>query len=144
MSSVIWILEVRKQQGRVICLMPCHESLCGLPHLWDVKGAGSNAEVKYRWLQVVFKLFSFFLSSWLGELQRSSGILQPGLWGSESPEGFALGSWNRELLWHCQGSPADGGVQQPRRSSRRSPQPAVPAGMEANQKWHVHWPSSSR
>lgn len=33
MSSVIWILEVRKQQGRVICSMPCHESFCGLPHL---------------------------------------------------------------------------------------------------------------
>lgn len=30
MSGVIWILEVRKQRGRVVCLIPFYESFCGL------------------------------------------------------------------------------------------------------------------
>lgn len=62
MSSVIWVLELRRQQGRVICLIPCHESICGLAsqlqHLWGARGAGSNCNVriKYRCLEVVFAI----------------------------------------------------------------------------------------
>lgn len=82
MSSVIWILEVRKQQGGVICLMPCPESFC----VWGVRGASSNVKVKYRWLQAIFNIiffyFLFFTRGTIAKLWNISArpLRQQNLW----------------------------------------------------------------